>query len=230
MLTFEPTEILARRMARLNAANVRFDIGAGGGVPALTAQDIAAALGMVPAGLGLELLLAVNWPDAAKRNRKRLLELLTVVQLREHNDREQGMFRALCQVATAEPRDKQRATAAYSAAHMARWPQIVVKNEPLTFAGPYEAIRLAVIEELVHPRQCPECRGRELRDRVGQPKTCDRCLGSGVVQYGSTWRAKRLGKTRATFIQSWKPAYDWLMDVCRAHLAEAESELFRRLR
>lgn len=230
MTMFDPTERLGRQLARLNPAHVKFDIGAGGGTPELTAQDVAGALGMVPAGLGLELLLAVHWPDAAKRNRPRLLELLTITQLREHNEREQAMYRALCQVATADVRDKQRATVAYSTAHLARWPQIIVKHDPLTFATPYEDMRKAVIEELTHPKQCPECRGRELRDRVGQPKTCERCLGTGVVQYGSTWRAKQLGKARATFIQTWKPAYDWLMVLCCKELAEAEEALVKALR
>ncbi len=230
MTMIDPTERLGRQLARLNPSHVKFDIGAGGGAPELTAQDVAGALGMVPDGLGRELLLAVNWPDAAKRNRPRLLELLTITQLREHNEREQAMYRALCQVATSDARDKQRATAGYSAAHLARWPQIIVKHDPLTFATPYEDMRKAVIEELTHPKQCPECKGRELRDRVGQPKTCDRCLGSGVVQYGSTWRAKRLGIKRAAFIERWQRPYHWVLDLANESLAEAERALIRALR
>lgn len=230
MNTIDPSERLGRQLARLNPAHVKFDIGMGGSAPDLTAQDIAAALGMVPAGLGLELLLAVNWPDAAKRNRPRLLELLKAIQLREHNEREQAMYRALCQVATAEPRDKQRTTAAYSTAHLARWPQIVVKNDPLTFARPYEDMRLAVIEELVHPKQCPECKGRDLHDRIGQPKTCARCLGTGVAQYGSTWRAKRLGMKRASFIERWQHPYQWMLDLMHQELMDAESRFIKALR
>lgn len=53
-------------MARLNPTNVRFDIGRCGGAPALTAQDIAAALGMVTPGLGREVLIACWWPDGSK--------------------------------------------------------------------------------------------------------------------------------------------------------------------
>lgn len=230
MTMIDPTERLGRQLARLNPTHVKFDIGMGGGTPQLTAQDVAGAIGMIPDGLGRELLLAVHWPDAAKRNRKRLLEILTVLQLREHNEREQSMFRALCQVATADPHEKQRATAAYSAAHMARWPQIVVKNEPLTFAVPYEAIRLAVIEELVHPRQCPECRGRDLCDRVGQPKTCERCLGTGVVQYGPTWRSKRLGMGTRGGFGRWNAPYQWLLDLARDHLMQAQTYLLKALR
>jgi hypothetical protein len=41
-------------------------------VPELTAQDIAAALAFVPAGLGREVLIACWWPDA--RNGLQLID------------------------------------------------------------------------------------------------------------------------------------------------------------
>lgn len=230
MTLIDPTERLSRQMARLNPSNVRFDIGAGGGAPSLTPQDVAAALGMVSPGFGLELLLAVHWPDAAKRNRPRLLELMTIAQLREHNNREQAMHHAMCQVATSDARDKDRAVAAYNAAHLSRWPQIVVKHEPLTFAKPYADMRLAVIEELTHPRQCPECGGKDLRDRLGKPKTCERCMGQGVVSYGPTWRSKRLGMDYRSGFTRWQAPYEWLINTCREQLAEAEESLRKALR
>ena len=43
-----------RLVARLNPTTVRYDVGRGG-IPDLTAQDIAAALAFVPAGLGREV-------------------------------------------------------------------------------------------------------------------------------------------------------------------------------
>lgn len=230
MQTFDPSERVSRQMARLNPANVKFDIGAGGGAPNLTPQDVAAAIGMVPDGLGRELLMHVHWPDAAKNRRSALLQLLTLAQLGEHNRREQAMQRALCQVAIADSGDKQRATQAYSEAHMSRWPQIVVKAEPITFAEPYGHIRLGVLEELAHPRICPECNGRDLTDRKGAAKTCDRCLNTGTVQYGPTWRATRLGMQRAAFTERWQGPYQWLLASVREEMQEAILVLCRRLR
>jgi hypothetical protein len=230
MQTFDPSERVSRQMARLNPANVKFDIGAGGGAPDLTPQDVAAAIGMVPDGLGRELLMHVHWPDAAKARRATLVQLLTLAQLGEHNRREQAMQRALCQVAIADSGDKQRATQAYSEAHMSRWPQIVVKAEPITFAEPYGHIRLGVLEELAHPRICPECNGRDLTDRKGAPKTCERCLNTGIVQYGPTWRAMRLGMQRAAFTERWQEPYQWLMGTCRQALIVAEGLLLSSLR
>ncbi|REN10513.1 hypothetical protein DSI35_10890, partial [Mycobacterium tuberculosis] len=58
-------------MARLGPSTVKFDTGRGG-TPDLTNQDIAAALGMVPAGLGRELLEACWWPDGAALRRHKL--------------------------------------------------------------------------------------------------------------------------------------------------------------
>lgn len=58
-------------MARLGPSSVKLDAGRGG-TPDLTNQDIAAALGMVPTGLGRELLEACWWPDGAALRSHRL--------------------------------------------------------------------------------------------------------------------------------------------------------------
>lgn len=230
MNSIDPTERLGRQMARLNTGHAKFEIEAGGGVPSLTPQDIAAGIGMIPDGLGRELIMHVYWPDGAQRNRARLIELLTLMQLAEHNRREQEVARALCQVAVATPATRAAATRAYSDAQLNRWPLWVTRLETVTLTKAYENVCLGILEELRHPRHCPECNGMEERDRVGQVKICDRCLGTGTVVYGSTWRAARLGMRRAAFIESWKGPYDWLMDRCREQLAEAVSALLRALR
>lgn len=51
---------LREMLARLNGQTVRFDVGkGGGGPPELQTSDIAAALGIVPAALGREVMEAV---------------------------------------------------------------------------------------------------------------------------------------------------------------------------
>lgn len=59
-------------LGRLGPTNVRFDAGRGGGVADLTNIDIAGALGMVPAGLGREVLEAAWCPDVAAMRRHKL--------------------------------------------------------------------------------------------------------------------------------------------------------------
>lgn len=230
MSMIDPIERIGQQMARLNTSHVKFDIGAGGGMPSLTPQDIAAGIGMIPDGIGRELLMHVYWPDGAQRNRAKLIELLTLTQLEEHNRREQEVARALCKVAIGMPASKASATRAYSDAHLNRWPLWVTKIETVTITKAYENICLGVLEELRHPRQCPQCDGMEERDRVGKVKVCGRCLGTGTVVYGSTWRAARLGMKRAAFIENWKGPYEWLMDLCCESLVSAEGSLAIALR
>lgn len=220
----------AKAMARLNAKNVRFDVGSGGGEPEITPQDIAGALGYVPAGIGLELLCHVHWPDGARRRRDVLLDLLTASQLAEHNRREQALAQALCAVAIATAASRASSTRRYGEAHAHRWPQWIERLEPLTLADGYKQIRLGVLEEMAHPRTCPDCSGRDLLTRQGQPKTCERCLGRGVVDYGATWRAARLGVTRAGFIKVWQAPYLWLLDHAVEEMQKSETSFRAAMR
>ena len=84
------------KWARLGPSTVKFDIGMGGGKPDLTNQDIAAALGMVPAGLGRELLEACWWPDGAALRRHKLRDAviaLVTPELQRQQRRSSGSRR-----------------------------------------------------------------------------------------------------------------------------------------
>lgn len=229
MIQLEPSERLGLLMARLNPKNVRFDVGLGG-MPALTPQDVAAALGMVDDGLGREALMLVHWPDGAIRNRQKLLSLMTAAQLCEYNRLERAADAAMARMATCDPSRQAREQSLFQRADRERWPAWVTKREPLRMSEVYGRIRLGVSEELSKPRLCPQCGGRELRDRKGNPRTCERCLGHGTVAHGPSWRAKRLGMTRAGFCQRWEQPYQWLFDTVRDALSAAESDLIDALR
>lgn len=69
-------------LARLNPKQSQYEVGSGG-IPTLTPQDIAAALGMVHDVLGREILCHVWWPDGAARSRQQLLDHLRDLQLGE---------------------------------------------------------------------------------------------------------------------------------------------------
>lgn len=81
-------------LARLNPQTVRFDVGQGGGAPSLTTSDIAAALGMVPAGLGREVMEAVYLPDGALRHRAKLSEAVLAIVRPEFTRRARGLAEA----------------------------------------------------------------------------------------------------------------------------------------
>lgn len=228
----DPLEILSARLAKLGPKTICFDIdidiGSGGGGSGLTPQDISAALGMTPPGLGRDMLEFVWLPDSfkPKARRQALMSRLTESQLLEHNERERVVARALFQVAIRG----ESARHLYNDALAQRWPSLVAKTDPLEFARGYEVIRLGVLEELRYPKQCPKCHGLEAEDSKGAVKTCARCFGQGVVEFGNTRRAQRFDIQRSAYIKTWQRPYEWLLDRVREEMQESVSALYRRMR
>jgi hypothetical protein len=223
----DPIELLTKRLAKLGPKTILFDIGAGGGGPGLTPQDIAAALGMTPSGLGRDLLEFAWVPDSFKPKARRdaLMRSIWEVQLIEHNRREQVSARALCRVAM----HGDAARHGYNSALAQRWPALVAKAEPLEFARGYEVCRLGVLEELRYPRPCPKCHGHEQIGKVGAPP-CVRCLGQGVVEFGNTRRAERFAIQRSAYLKTWQGPYEWLLARARDEMQEAVTAICGRLR
>lgn len=214
---------VGKLMARLNPKNVRFDVGAGG-IPELTPQDIAAALGMVEDGIGRDLLIHMWWPDGGKRQRAALDAQLTQLQLQEFNCREQAMYAALMAVACGEPGEQKRAHAAYASAHANRWPSWIAKLEPLELSEGYGDVRRAALEELVHPRICPDCHGHGHASKQNLVVICGRCEGAGKVPFGPTWRSKQLGMKEASYKKTWERPYEWLFSRMVDALSGAERD------
>lgn len=76
-------------LARFHASSFRLEAGAGtgGGVDALTNIDIAGALGMVPAGLGRDLLELLHGPVPSRADIVRVFHGITRLALEERNRR-----------------------------------------------------------------------------------------------------------------------------------------------
>lgn len=74
-------------LARLNPTVARLDGAAGGGVVELSNIDISGALGMVPAGIGRDLLELLHGPDPSRGDILRVLEGITRMALEERNRR-----------------------------------------------------------------------------------------------------------------------------------------------
>jgi len=83
-------------LARFHASSFRLDagIGTGGGVDALTSIDIAGALGMVPAGLGRDLLELLHGPDPSRADIVRVFHGITRLALEERNRRSRSFIDA----------------------------------------------------------------------------------------------------------------------------------------
>ena len=214
---------IAKLLARLNQTTVRYDIGSGSR-PELTAQYVAAALGLMPAGLGRDLLEVVWWPAGAKLRLQYLNTLLTEMQLIEHNRREQAMYSALAAIAVGpEGDEKRRAHLAFAKAHRNRWPAWIKRLDPLEVADGYEGIRTTALLELARPRHCITCEGRGETIKRDLVVVCARCDGSGVVAFGPSWRAAQMGMTEQAFKKTWESPYLWLLDRLRMELEKAEA-------
>ena len=203
-------------LARLNPKQARYEIGSGG-APEWTAQDIAAALGMVRNLLGREILCHVWWPDGAALTRDGLLEHLRDLQLGEWITRARRLECALLaeHLAAELADDKHGAMGAtlhqarrdLAEARAAMWPRI----------GPhslYRAIRCAVLNEILDPHLCAQCGGTGAFMIRTLLVPCGLCKGSGHAKASDDARARRLGRDAKTYRRTWRDPYEWLLDLC----------------
>ncbi|URL59606.1 hypothetical protein IM816_05785 [Luteibacter flocculans] len=211
-------------IAMLNPKNCRFDIGSGG-IPSLVSTDVAAALGMVPDGLGREILCRVWWPDGAKLTAHQLRELVDAKMRGEWARRESSMLDALLAVAQRG----NRAQRTYSEAHAARWPRMVVREHEVPQLAPgYAKVRDAIITELASAGLCQACHGRgQVANDMRVSRTCKECSGEGHMRLSERSRADLCGFSWKTYREGWAGVYDWVFQACTDELHRAE-RLFQR--
>lgn len=211
-------------MARLGPSTVKFDTGRGG-TPDLTNQDIAAALGMVPAGLGRELLEACWWPDGAALRRHKLRDAviaLVTPELRRQQRRladartELGLAEVCMGWAGAVTAD-QRAERD-RAAH--RLGQVKAQCWPISTLESLPSLAGAVINEIATRPHCHGCEGRGEVLAGDLRVVCKVCSGSGLGAVSDRRRAGAIGRDEAAYRRSWKPVYEWLL----VKMGEAEQQ------
>ncbi|MFG1468707.1 hypothetical protein [Xylella fastidiosa] len=214
-----------RLLACLNPSTIRYDT-LPGGVPELTAQDIAHALGLVPAGLGREVLEACWWPDGAALRRGPLRDAAVALVVPEIRRQQQRLLEARTDVGIVKAcMGWTRATTSAQQAALRRaeerldklkahlWPQATLEMLPVLVA--------AVVDELSTPQLCPCCHGRGER-RVGAlVKVCTACGGSGAVPASDRKRAAAIGRDESTYRTTWRSLYEWLLD--RMGVAERQA-------
>lgn len=191
-------------MGRLNATTCRFDIGRGG-IPELTPQDIAGALGMIRDEFAREVFCAVWWPDGAKLMAKDLDRIIAGMQFGEWKGRFDAMLDAQLKVAQTELRADRRemagARAALENAKSEMWPALR--------EDAYRLVRLAAVEELRAPKSCASCQGRATASVGELVITCKACDGSGVMPVSNRRRAAALRINESTYRRVWQPVYEW---------------------
>ncbi|UIX82244.1 zinc finger-like domain-containing protein [Xylella fastidiosa] len=223
-----------RLLARLNPSTIRYDT-LPGGVPELTAQDIAHALALTPAGLGREVLEACWWPDGAALRRGPLRDAAVALVTPEIRRQQQRLLEARTDVGIAKAcMGWTRATTSAQQATLRRaeerleeakaqlWPQATLEMLPVLVA--------AVVDELSQPRDCPTCHGRGER-RVGAlVKVCTACGGSGAVPASDRKRAAALGRDESTYRTTWRGLYEWLLERMGVAERQAATQLQEALR
>lgn len=222
----DPREMLAR----LHAGTARYEV-ARGGVPNLTRTDVAGALGMVPAGLGREVLEACWWPDGAALRRQKLRDAIVALvapELRRQRNRlwEAGLDLQLARQAAswsctgmthAQRVEIERAEDRLERVSLACWPKSTMESLP-SLAG-------AVLSEIAKANHCDCCQGRGERRVRELLEPCSQCEGAGVIPVSDRKRAKAIGRDEASFRRNWKPAYLWMLD----RLRDAEQLAARQL-
>ncbi len=212
-------------MGRLGPTTVKFDIGRGGGKPDLTNQDIAAALGMVPAGLGRELLEACWWPDAAALRRHKLRDAVIALVTPELQRQQRRLAEARTDLGLAEvcigwagaATAEQRANRDAAQQRLGRvkaqcWPISTLESLP--------TLAMAVINEIAQRPHCAACEGRGQTVSGELLMTCKVCGGSGLGQVSDRRRAAAIERDEAGYRRTWKPVYEWLL----TKMVEAEQE------
>lgn len=218
-------------MGRLGPTTVKLDIGRGGGKPELTNQDIAAALGMVPAGLGRELLEACWWPDGSALRRHKLRDAVVALVTPELRKQQRRMAEARTDLGLAEVCMGWGGAATASqrenrdlAKH--RLGQVKAQCWPITTLESLPTLAMAVISEIAHRPHCASCDGRGQAVSGELLVHCKMCGGSGLGQVSDRRRACAIGRDEAAYRRTWKPVYEWLL----SKTAEAEQEAVWHMR
>lgn len=218
-------------LARLNPQTVRFDVGQGGGAPSLTASDIAAALGMVPAGLGREVMEAVYLPDGAIRHRGKLAEAVLAIVRPEFTRRARALAEAeddlsfskeMVSLSRRSPSDAQRRIlrdreAAVVLAREQAWPKNTYQH--------LSRMVDAVVLELASGNRCPNCRGTG----VVTDRGCPECSNTGIEPLPDRRRAMAMGCDPSDYRKRWKGVFEWLLGELHQSSERAVKQLSRAL-
>lgn len=188
----------------------------------LEPADIAAALAMVEAGIGREVLCLIWWPDGATLTADQLRAKVDDLIFREWMRREQVMLDGQLAVAMRGG----QACRIYAAALAQRWPRIAITAKGLVQPiGTYAKVRDAVLNELGSTGLCPACQGRAfITIAASVQQTCGECKGSGQYRVSERSRAEACKLSWETFRDTWASVYDWLFQACMDGVHKADRQ------
>ncbi len=220
------SEAFEELVAWLNPQTVRYDAGRGG-IPSITPQDVAAALGFARGSepLGVEIILQRSAPDLAAMSARDRRGMIADMVIREHARRQRSLILAGESKATAELRvqlrsatrlDVQCAEQRHEQARADAWPRL-----SHTWARLIDMIDV----ELSATGRCKACGGTgevwiPTAGGLHSRATCRKCGGSGAEQISGRARADRIGVTESAWRKTWQQPHDWISAECeRSRLA-----------
>jgi hypothetical protein len=215
-------------MGRLNASNIRYDVGRGG-MPELTPQDVAGAVGMIKDPLARAVFCWMWWEDGSQLTSEQVQADLRARLYKEQASRAMEWKMAELALSQAEgdyaarrrPTDDDKAAVSRLRAQEKRAKAHAWPGSPSV----YPLIIKGVLDEYRSPRNCPDCGGRgNVASQFG-PRDCARCDASGKVAHTNVKRAAALRIDESAFRRLWSPVYEWAFSMVR----DLEQEAARHL-
>lgn len=208
-------------VAWLNPGTARLG-GGRGGIPTLTPQDVAAAIGIARSQepLGAEMLLQRSAPELAAQSQRARQSMILERVLREHRARMTEIVRSREALTIAELRlelktgtrlDVQSARESYEKAKAKCWPALG--------KGWARIVRM-LDAEMCADGKCKHCNGTGVVATKGDGGltamvTCGHCRGTGMREVSARARARAYGVDESTWRRTWAAAYDWLWSECQ---------------
>jgi len=189
-----------------------------GGIPEITALDVAGALGCAQDKFASACFQIVR--GGSLHNFPHVDELLACRQFVEWRERAERLINAQIKVAAAHRmgRGAQHAKLEIEGARAAMWPALD------DYGGKYEMIRRAVVAELRFPRICPLCNGTSEITRESRIVPCTECDARGVLPISDRQRALAMKIDHTNYLRSWRKVYEWTYRLVSDSVATGREE------
>lgn len=206
-----------------------------GGIPSLTAEHVAGAVGMMFEGkrhFAADVLLQLHWRAAAS-SRADFDRMLIGMISKECQARRQAWAEAkashdeaIANYEDAQHHTERQYSSLNALANRAR--DLKARTFPDQPAM-WPRIRDAVLAELSNPNHCQDCDGRGIVLGKSGIQDCLQCEGRGLVPVSDSQRARWLKRDESTYRDAWRGMYEWLYGVVSAAELAGVRELRNRL-
>lgn len=196
-----------------------------GGIPEITPEIVAGALGSISDAFVRETFCALYWPGGAAITRKQYQAAMGKRLCYQHWQTIRAHIEAQADLGIAQAMGTdeftlRRLRAREEACRDQRWP---------AWTTTYLRVPDAVVSEVGLRNLCETCGGSGSHHDGLKVVSCPACEGLGVVPVSNRQRARMLEIDEARYRASWHRPYEWALDLIRAAEQSALSEMTRQL-